>query len=89
MANIDETEPFRREMVAQINGAVESDNKDTERARLEKEYGKVWSTDELRIDFEVIGFAAPLIVVKRRSDGKKGSLFFTHSPRYYFSFKED
>jgi len=60
-----------------------------ERADLEAEYGQVWDTFELSQDFEVIGFAAPFIVVKRKSDGKKGSLLFQHMPRYYFEFRED
>jgi hypothetical protein len=40
-------------------------------------------------DFEVIGFLAPLVVVRRRSDGLKGSLEFQHSPRPYWGFVED
>jgi hypothetical protein len=43
---------------------------------------------ELAAEFEVIGFAAPLVVVRRRSDGKKGSLFFQHSPRFYYAWQE-
>jgi hypothetical protein len=35
----------------------------------------------------VIGFAAPFVVVRRKSDGVKGTLEFTHSPRVYFDFK--
>ena len=31
----------------------------------------------------------PYVVVKRKSDGKKGSLEFQHYPRFYFNFKED
>ena len=38
--------------------------------------------------FEAIGFLAPIIVVRRRSDGKKGSLEFQHWPRFYFNFQE-
>jgi len=38
-------------------------------------------------EFEAIGFAAPLIVVRRRADGVKGSLMFQHSPRFYFKFE--
>jgi hypothetical protein len=34
----------------------------------------------------VIGFMAPLVVVRRKHDGKKGSLEFQHSPRFYFGF---
>jgi len=50
---------------------------------------KRWSTDELRTEFEVIGFMAPFVVVKRKADGVKGSLEFTHDPRWYFNFVPD
>ena len=49
----------------------------------------MWNTDELARDFEVLGFMAPVVVVRRKSDGCKGSLMFTHLPRFYFSFRED
>ena len=52
-------------------------------------YGRVWDTDELREEFEVTGFLAPFVVVRRKSDGKKGSLEFQHSPRFYFGFALD
>jgi hypothetical protein len=48
-----------------------------------------WATAELQADFEILGFAAPFAVVKRRSDGATGSLEFTHSPRVYFGWRED
>jgi hypothetical protein len=48
-----------------------------------------WTTDELQRDFEVMGFLAPFITVKRKSDGAKGSMKFTHSPRVYFNFVPD
>ena len=35
------------------------------------------------------GFLAPFIVVTRKSDGVKGSMEFTHSPRMYFNFVAD
>jgi hypothetical protein len=35
-----------------------------------------------------MGFAAPYVVVRRKSDGVKGSLEFTHHPRVYFNFQE-
>jgi hypothetical protein len=84
---MDETEQPRREMVQAINGAVESESPLTERQRLEGIYGKVWDTDEVRNEFEVIGFMAPFTLVKRKSDGAKGVLMFQHSPRFYFDFK--
>jgi len=77
----DPTESIRREMLAEINAAPGS------REALEAEHGKVWDTQQLGEDFEVIGFMAPLVVVRRRSDGVKGSLFFQHNPRFYFGFQ--
>jgi hypothetical protein len=49
----------------------------------------VWDTQALQQDYEVIGFAAPFVVVRRRSDNQKGTLEFTHRPRWYFNFEED
>jgi hypothetical protein len=48
----------------------------------------VWTTNGMQTDFKPIGFMAPFISVERRSDGAKGSLRFTHSPRFYYSFVE-
>lgn len=45
-----------------------------------------WDTAELRRDFIVHGFSAPFVVVTRKADGVKGSMEFTHSPRFYFNF---
>jgi hypothetical protein len=50
--------------------------------------GDRWDTQELQRDFEVIGFLAPYVVVRRRVDGVRGTMEFTHSPRWYFGFKE-
>ena len=48
-----------------------------------------WNTEEMRRDFEVIGFLAPFVFVIRNSDGAKGSMEFTHDPRWYFNFVQD
>ncbi len=53
---------------------------------LVKIYGEVYTTDDVREKFEIIAFAAPYVVVTRKSDGKKGSMGFQHSPRFYFDF---
>lgn len=58
------------------------------RRLLEEKHGQVWTTDELAQDFRVLGFGAPLVVVERKSDGKKGSLVFQHCPRFYFGWEE-
>jgi hypothetical protein len=85
----DETEGVRREMVREVNTAVESNDEAAERARLTESYGdQVWNTQELGEAFEVLSFAAPLCIVRRKSDGRKGSVMFQHSPRFYFQFQE-
>lgn len=48
-----------------------------------------WTTAELQRDFTVVQFCAPFVFVKRKSDGVTGTLRFTHSPRFYFDFRED
>jgi hypothetical protein len=77
----DLTEPYRRQRLAEINAEPGS------RAALEAQHGEVWTTEELSRDFEVIGFLAPLVVVRRKSDGKKESLEFQDSRRFYFGLK--
>lgn len=79
----DPTEGIRRQLQCALNAAQ------SERLVLEEQYGQVWNTDELRAEFEVVGFLAPFVVVRRRSDGKKGSMTFQHNPRYYFDFQAD
>lgn len=74
---------------ARLDLLVEINSDPGDRERLELEHGQVWDTGDLRRDFEVLNFAAPLVVVRRRSDRKLGSLCFQHSPRYYFGWKED
>ena len=60
----DPTEFARRAMVQdqQASGP-------TPRELLEKAYGRVWDTRELTEEFEVIGFLAPFVCVRRKSDG--------------------
>ena len=79
----DPTEAIRRQQVAEINAEPGS------REALEAKYGRVWDTKELQQDFEVLSFLSPYVVVKRRSDGRKGSLRFQHNPRFYFEFQPD
>ena len=79
----DETETIRRQMVATINADPGS------RPDLEAKHGQVWDTSEMRNDFEVLGFMAPVVVVRRRSDRVRGSLMFQHDPRLYYSFQPE
>ena len=71
----DPTEAFRRNMLETGQPARELEQA-TER----------WDTDQVREEFEVHSFLAPFVFVTRKKDGVKGTLTFTHSPRWYFNF---
>jgi len=79
----DTTETTRRSLVQQINTDA------GDRERLEERHGRVWDTQELQYDFEVLQFAVPLIVVRQRTTGQMGSMFFQHQPRFYWGFQPD
>jgi hypothetical protein len=73
----DPTEDIRREMIATGQPAAE----------LAADTEQKWDTTELQRDYNVICFAAPLVVVKRKADGVHGTLMFSGHPRQYFGFK--
>lgn len=74
---IDPTEDIRRDMIESGQPALDLGGYD----------GPTWDTAQIQADFSVIGFAAPFVIVRRKSDGQKGTLEFTHSPRVYFDFQ--
>lgn len=80
----DPTEATRRVLVAEINHEPGS------REALEAKYGcRMYDKDELCAEFDVLSFRAPMIVVRRRSDGVVGTMTFQHLPRFYWGFEED
>jgi len=81
----DPTEDLRRLQQRLLNTDPVLDN----RAAIEQEFGQAWGAEELTRDFEVTGFLAPYVVVRRKSDGVVGTLQFRHSPRFYFNFQAD
>lgn len=76
-------EAQRRMLLAQINSRPRS------REELEEAYGPVYTPSELSEHYEVLGFSAPVVVVRRRDDGEVGSFFFQHHPRFYFDYTPD
>jgi hypothetical protein len=50
----------------------------------------MWTTKALQEDYEVLGFGYGVCIVKRRSDGVKGTLDFgvVDGSRHYFNFVE-
>jgi hypothetical protein len=75
----DPTEQIRRDLIA-------TDQPIIDLAEVDVAGGQTWTTQQLQEDFEVEGFAAPFVVVRRKSDGVRGSLEFQHSPRVYFGW---
>jgi hypothetical protein len=75
---IDPTEALRREMIETgqplRNLAVA---------------GQRWTTEQMSREFIVHSFCAPFVIVTRKADGAKGSLEFTHRPRFYFNWVAD
>ena len=80
---IDETEKYRRQRMAELNNFAAA------REALEKQYGKVWDSAQLRVEFEVKGFMAPLVVVKSLDNGEVGTMEFQNDPRFYFNYVAD
>ena len=52
--------------------------------------GRVWDTEELTEDYEVISFMAPFVYVKRKKDERTGTLTWCGGhPRFYYNFVSD
>ncbi len=79
----DSTESIRLTQLTEINATPRS------REELAAKHGQVWNTEELARDFEVLGFLAPYVVVRRKAYGQIGSLAFQHDPRVYFGWAPD
>jgi len=79
----DQAEALRCQRLVEINAEPGS------REALEAQHGQVWDTAEVRTDFSVLGFSAPFVIVRRNSDGVRGSLEFQHNPRFYFNFQPE
>ncbi len=73
----DATESIRRKLQAEINSGATPPE------------GQTWTAEQLREEFDVIGFSAPFVVVRRKDSGKVGTLAFKHDPRIYFDWKEE
>lgn len=71
----DPTEDLRRDLQAKVNSGETQPE------------GKTWTPAQLREEFEVEGFMAPFVVVRRKCDGVRGTLTFRHHPRVYFDFE--
>lgn len=73
----DDTAAIRRDLIE--SGQVQED--------LAADPDRKWTTAQLQEEFEVLGFMAPFVTVRRIDDGALGSLEFTCSPRVYFGWR--
>lgn len=48
----------------------------------------VWTTTDVSHEFSIEGFATPFLIVKRKSDGVRGTVEWTGNPKVYFDFRE-
>ena len=71
----DPTESIRRTLRVVIDAHPGS------REALEAEHGQVWDPNQLGDDFDVIGFAAPIVAVRRKERRPDGQPSFPgHAP---------
>lgn len=88
----DPTENMRRQMLASqkavIKAARELLSEEEIVEGIRKNYPDACNTKELQERYEVRGFLAPFVSVTRKTDGVKGMMEFTHSPRMYYNFIE-
>ena len=54
--------------------------------RLTRSFGKVYTITELQEKFKVISFSSPYVTVERLEDKARGTMQFTHMPRFYYGF---
>lgn len=85
----DETESIRKVLLHEINARLSPDEQQRYH-ELCVEYGEgdVFDTKALEALFVAESFMAPFVMVRRRYDNKRGTLMFSHSPRFYFGFQE-
>ena len=62
----EDIEALRRDRAAELNRNAGA------RQQLLARHGQVWDAEELAREFEVIGFAAPYVVVRRKTDRQNG-----------------
>ncbi len=78
-AESDETEPFRRRLVASINANP------ARRDALAAAHARIRDTPQRSKDSDVLGFLALFVIVRPTGDERKGSWDFQHQQRFYFS----
>ena len=54
-----------------------------------RRFGKVWTKEQFDREFDLIGSNNGTAVVKKKSSGKTGTVYFTESPRFYYKFIPD
>lgn len=76
-------------MASQVDPTVEIRQKMLADGIKIPEGAETWDTERLQQEYDVEGFLAPVVVVRRKSDGVLGTMLFTDQPRVYFGWEED
>lgn len=58
------------------------------RPDIEREFGRVWDTQELAHEFVITSIIGSTVVVRRKSDNRVGTLQHQSNPPLYFQFVE-
>lgn len=58
------------------------------REQLEREFGRVLDTSQLAAEFVITSIIDDVVVVRRKTDNKVGTLHYQNEPRMYFGFTE-
>jgi hypothetical protein len=54
---------------------------------IQEEGGECWTTEEVTVEFDILGFMAPFCTAVRVATGEKGTLAFVHRPRIYYGWQ--
>ena len=68
---------------------VDENEKIARKQLADQGHTEVMSTAQAQERYRFLSFGAPFVDVERKSDGVRGYLQFTHSPRLYFGFTEE
>lgn len=67
---------------------AESNHEFTSTTRVPVDSDEKWSFDTVKTEFNILSFATPFVSVRRKRDGKLGTLQCDLQQQVYFGFQE-
>ena len=65
---------------------IESQEEQIARLALEQRHSEVLNTEQATEKYQFLSFSAPYVIAIEKTTGIKGSLAFTHMPRFYYNW---